>query len=132
VTADRAKSPQAREVERAEATHREASNRNPPAVEVVLAHGGRYRFPKDVRPPATVAAVVVIGVISAVREQDDRRPRSELVDRLADRAPRHVVRVARAAVEQHEQWPPFRVARRQDHGLLERAADKPALDREVG
>ena len=83
---------QPREVERAEAAHRDAADRDPVGVGAEAFQRRRNRLADDVLAPAAVAAIVVVAVVVTVDEQDGRRARPQLVERRpgarASRRPR--------------------------------------------
>jgi hypothetical protein len=131
VPTDGAESPEASEIERAEASHREAADRHASAVEAVTLDCGWDHLSEDVRAPAPVGAIVVVRAVAAVGEDDGRRPCAEFPDRVPQLAHRHLVGAARAAVEQDEQGAPVGAARRDDDGLYQAAPQEAAPDREM-
>src|SRR5439155_5298279 len=77
VAAHRAEAPKAGEIESAEAAHREAADRDPRAVRAVAANRCGDDLVEDVGAPAALGPVVVVRMVAAVREDDDRRPGAE-------------------------------------------------------
>ena len=63
---------QPRDVERAEAAHRDPADRGAARVGAELAAGTRDRLASDPRAPLPVAAIVVVGAVAAVDHGDDR------------------------------------------------------------
>jgi hypothetical protein len=122
---------EAGEVERPETAHRDATDRDPPAVSVEARNCGRDHLLQHIRAPAGVRAVVEVRVVAAVDEDDDRRAAPELLDCLTQCAADHVVGGGRSSMEQKEQRPPLRVPRWQHDRLLHAPPDEPALDGEV-
>ena len=75
------------QVERTEAAHRDAADRNAAFVGVRACNGGRDRLAKNGPPPLPVAAVVPVAVVAAVGEQDCGRPSTEIVERVEEGLP---------------------------------------------
>jgi hypothetical protein len=114
------------EVVRAEPSHRDAADRDTPRIGVRFLEGARDHLVDHVPAPRAVAAVVPVGVLSTVREDDRRRVLAEICERRVELVLQIAFLVAVAAVQEHEQ----RVASlfRQNESLRQLTADRLTVD----
>ena len=71
-------------IERAEAAHGDAADRDPAAVRMCARQRRGDRLAENGGAPAAVAPVVPVAVVAAVGEQDDRRAPTERVQRVEE------------------------------------------------
>jgi hypothetical protein len=94
---------EAREVEGAEASHRDPADRDAVGVGAEPLDSGRDRLVQHVRTPLAIPAIVVVARVTSVHEQDIGRERSERTQRLLQIEGEQVGRARAASVQQHKQ-----------------------------
>jgi hypothetical protein len=120
-----------REVERAEAAHREAADRDAAAVRMEARESGREFLLEERAAPGAVGAVVVVAVVAAVEKRKIRRARSERAQEAEEARREEVRRVAAAPVEQDEDGAAMAASARRYYDEVQVPPEEAAMDGEA-
>ena len=119
-------------VQGAEASHRDAADRDSPRVGAEPSDPFRNCLFEDVPSPRPVGAVVEVAVVAAVHEDDVGRARAEVGERLVERIRQEPTRAAAPSVQEDEHRPVAAASTRRDDDLAEPASEQPARQRVAG
>jgi glycyl-tRNA synthetase len=94
---------QPREIERAEAAHRDPADRDAARIGTCAPERSRDHLPQHIRPPAAGAPVVPVARRAPVGDDDARRSPVESFQRRDEMRVRNVARIGAAAMQEDEQ-----------------------------